>query len=116
MERVIRVLVHFQGSAARRVDGGLLTQSSRTVRMKWRATQSVVVSLSRRRLVHANTQNRMLTNSPMSASSATSSGGTMCIRVQTRAVSSLYTQVFDAQQYYAFGAWVLSAPHGRVRK
>ncbi|CAM9497928.1 unnamed protein product, partial [Scytosiphon promiscuus] len=34
----------------------------------------------------------MLTNSPMSASSATSGGGSMCIRVQTRAVSSLYTQ------------------------
>ncbi|CAN0055320.1 unnamed protein product [Pylaiella littoralis] len=45
----------------------------------------------------------MLTNSPMSASSATSGGGSMCIRVQTRAVSSLYTQdpslaAFLAQQ------------------
>lgn len=35
----------------------------------------------------------MLTSSPMSASSGTSGGGAMCIRVQTRAVSSLYTQV-----------------------
>ncbi|CAN0123302.1 unnamed protein product [Ectocarpus sp. 4 AP-2014] len=36
----------------------------------------------------------MLTHSPMSASSSsTSGGGAMCIRVQTRAVSSLYTQV-----------------------
>ena len=36
---------------------------------------------------------RMHTNSPLSSSSVTNSGGAMCIRVQTRAVSSLYTQV-----------------------